>query len=175
MTQQTDRMGPEGDATIPARISSRSDKERVLSLLVEDHPGVLNRVSGLVRRRGFNISALSVAPSEQPGFSRMTLTVDAGHAEVDQVEKQLDRLIEVVEVTDLTGSERIHRELLVGRVDATADAALAEAGAHVLHSNGNGLVFEFTGDDTSAESLIEQLKAHGLRELTRSGPVAVRR
>lgn len=153
----------------------RSEKERVISLLVEDNPGVLNRVSGLVRRRGFNISALSVAPSERPGFSRMTLAVDAGHAEVDQVEKQLDRLIEVVEVTDLTGSERIHRELLVGRVDDSAAPALAAAGAGVLHQNGHGIVFEFTGEEDAAERLIEEMKGHGLRELTRSGPVAVRR
>jgi acetolactate synthase-1/3 small subunit len=153
----------------------RSEKERVISLLVEDHPGVLNRVSGLVRRRGFNISALSVARSERPGFSRMTLTVDAGHAEVDQVEKQLDRLIEVVEVTDLTGSERIQRELLIGRVEPSAAVALHEAGAQVLHRNGNGMVFEFTGGEDAAERLIEELKSHGLRELTRSGPVAVRR
>jgi acetolactate synthase I/III small subunit len=153
----------------------RSEKELVISLLVEDHPGVLNRVSGLVRRRGFNISALSVAPSERAGFSRMSMTVDAGHAEVDQVAKQLDRLIEVVEVRDLTGSERIHRELVVGRVDDSAERALTEAGARVLHQNGNGIVFEYTGDDLAAERLIEEMKGHGLRELSRSGPVAVRR
>src|SRR5215472_2311956 len=122
----------------------KSEKDRVISLLVEDHPGVLNRVSGLVRRRGFNISALSVAPSEKPGFSRMTLTVNAGHAEVDQVEKQLDRLIEVVEVTDLT-AERFHRELLVGRADDSAETVLAAAGANQLHRNGHGIVFEYTG------------------------------
>lgn len=153
----------------------KSENERVITLLVEDHPGVLNRVSGLVRRRGFNISALSVAASERPGFSRMTFSVSAGHAEVDQVEKQLDRLIEVVEVRDLTGSERIHRELVVGRVDDSAAAALTQAGARVLHQNGNGIVFEFTGDDMAAERLIEEMKGHGLRELSRSGPVAVRR
>lgn len=153
----------------------KSENERVITLLVEDHPGVLNRVSGLVRRRGFNISALSVAASERPGFSRMTFSVSAGHAEVDQVEKQLDRLIEVVEVRDLTGLERFHRELVVGRVDGTATGALEQAGARVLHQNGNGIVFEFTGDDAAAERLIEDMKRHGLRELSRSGPVAVRR
>lgn len=150
-------------------------RERVISLLVEDHPGVLNRVSGLVRRRGFNISALSVARSEKPGFSRMTLSVDAGHAEVDQVEKQLDRLIEVVEVTDLTESDCIHRELLVGRTDDSAAELLAGAGARTLHQNGHGIVFEYTGDAPDADRLIQELKGHGLRELTRSGPVAVRR
>jgi len=153
----------------------RSEKELVISLLVEDNPGVLNRVSGLVRRRGFNISALSVAPSERPGFSRMSMTVDAGHAEVDQVAKQLDRLIEVVEVRDLTGPELIHRELLVGRVDDSGAATLTKAGAQVLRQNGHGIVFQYTGDDLAAERLIEELKGHGLRELSRSGPVAVRR
>src|ERR1700724_622299 len=84
---------------------------RVLSAVVEDHPGVLSRVSGMIRRRGFNIHGLSVGPTGVPGRSRMTLTVDAGHAEVDQVEKQLDRLIEVLEIEDLTETPRINREL----------------------------------------------------------------
>src|ERR1051326_7819345 len=126
---------------------------RVISLLVEDHPGVLNRVTGMIRRRGFNISALSVASSERPGFSRMTLAVDAGHAEVDQVEKQLDRLIEVVEVTDLTESERFHRELLVGRADSTAAGLLTIHGARVVHQNGHGVLFEFVGDARSTQEL----------------------
>src|SRR5919109_1287111 len=84
---------------------------RVLTAVVEDHPGVLSRVSGMIRRRGFNIQGLSVGPTGMPGRSRMTLTVDAGHAEVDQVEKQLDRLIEVLEIEDLTEAPRINREL----------------------------------------------------------------
>ena len=154
-------------APIPNRL-------RVLSLVVEDHPGVLERVASQVRRRGFNIASLSVGPIA-PGRSRMTVTVDAGHAEVDQVEKQLDRLIEVVEVTDLTESERFHRELLVGRADSSAAGVLTIHGARVVHQNGHGVLFEFVGDERSTQELIEKLTSHGLRELTRSGPVAVRR
>src|ERR1700730_5863365 len=84
---------------------------RVLTAVVEDHPGVLSRVSGMIRRRGFNIQGLSVGPTGVPGRSRMTLTVDARHAEVDQVEKQLDRLIEVLEIEDLTEVPHISSEL----------------------------------------------------------------
>src|SRR3981081_1704881 len=102
---------------------------RVLSAVVEDHPGVLSRVSGMIRRRGFNIQGLSVGPTGVPGRSRMTLTVDAGHAEVDQVEKQLDRLIEVLEIEDLTETPRINRELALVRLAVTGPSraqALAE-------------------------------------------------
>ena len=85
------------------------ERLRVLTAVVEDHPGVLTRVSGMIRRRGFNIQGLSVGPTGQPGRSRLTLTVDAGHAEVDQVQKQLERLIEVIEVSDLTEAPRLSR------------------------------------------------------------------
>src|SRR5437763_17126904 len=84
---------------------------RVLTAVVENHPGVLSRVSGMVRRRGFNIQTLSVGPTNDDSRSRMTLTVHAGHAEVDQVEKQLDRMVEVIEIEDLTGRPKLIREM----------------------------------------------------------------
>src|SRR5258708_11145482 len=87
---------------------------RVLTAVVVDHPGVLTRVAGMVRRRGFNIQGLSVGPTDANGRSRMTLTVDAGHAEVDQVKKQLDRLIEVIEIEDLTESSKLSQDLARG-------------------------------------------------------------
>src|SRR3981081_2264394 len=96
---------------------------RVLSAVVEDHPGVLARVSGMIRRRGFNIQGLAVGPTNRPGRSRMTLTVDAGHAEVDQVEKQLDRLIEVVEIADITGQSKHVRELVLAKLAAAGAPA----------------------------------------------------
>src|ERR1700716_4584870 len=94
----------------------RLSSMRVLTAVVEDHPGVLSRVSGMIRRRGFNIHGLSVGPTGVPGRSRMTLTVDARHAEVDQGEKQLDRVIEVLEIEDLTETPRINRELALVKV-----------------------------------------------------------
>src|ERR1700716_1204698 len=84
---------------------------RVLTAVVEDNPGVLMRVSGMIRRRGFNIQGLSVGPTNRAGRSRMTLTVAAGPAEVDQVQKQLDRLIEVIEIEDVTEAPKVSREL----------------------------------------------------------------
>src|SRR5499427_1813426 len=83
------------------------DRLRVLTAVVEDHPGVLTRVSGMIRRRGFNIQSLSVGPTDEAGRSRLTLTVDAGHAEVDQVQKQLERLIEVIEVVRAPADDRV--------------------------------------------------------------------
>src|SRR2546430_5041576 len=102
---------------------------RVLTGVVVDHPGVLTRVAGMVRRRGFNIQGLSVGPTDEHGRSRMTLAVDAGHAEVDQVQKQLDRLIEVIEVEDLTEAPKLSRELALVKLAVTGpqrDRAVAD-------------------------------------------------
>ena len=107
------------------------DRLRVLSVVVEDGPGALSKVSGLIRRRGFHVRAISVGPSREPGLFRMTLTVDSGHAEVDQVRKQLERLVEVVEVEDLTGHDIHSRELVVAHVAASDLSGLLEKGAKI--------------------------------------------
>src|SRR5487761_654220 len=111
---------------------------RTLSVLVEDGANTLSKVSGLIRRRGFHVRSISVGPSKQPGRSVMTLTIDAGHAEVDQVRKQLDRLVEVLEVHDLTGHEVHSRELVVARVSAGEVDGLMKRGARVLDSGPDG-------------------------------------
>ena len=153
---------------------------RVLSLIVEDHPGVLERVASQVRRRGFNIAALSVGPVSE-GRSRMTVTVDAGHAEVDQVAKQVDKLIEVIDVHDLTDEPLIARELVVarltvdpGRRDAAVNAA-ARAGGRVVDATNGSVIIEFTTEPARIEDLLTILRPFGLSELARSGPVAMRR
>jgi len=115
----------------PAAEESQVSSLRVLTAVVEDHPGVLTRVAGMVRRRGFNIQGLSVGPTDAHGRSRMTLSVDAGHAEVDQVQKQLDRLIEVIAVEDLTDVPRLSRELALVKLAVTGpqrDRAVAGRG-----------------------------------------------
>src|ERR1700694_4697285 len=86
-------------------------KLRVISVLLEDVRGAPFRFTGLIRRRGFNIDTLAVGPSERPGFSRMTLTVDAGRAHADQVAKQISKLEDVLEVADITDDSRIEREM----------------------------------------------------------------
>src|ERR1700704_2167864 len=89
---------------------------RLRAVTVDNPPGVMSRVSGMIRRRGFNIQTITVGPSTVVGRSRMTLTVDAGYAEVDQVAKQLDRLVEVIAVEDITEAATYSRELLIARL-----------------------------------------------------------
>jgi acetolactate synthase-1/3 small subunit len=152
---------------------------RVLSAVVEDHPGVLSRVSGMIRRRGFNIQGLSVGPTGVPGRSRMTLTVDARHAEVDQVEKQLDRLIEVLEIQDLTEVPRISSELALVKLaasGATREAALAvadEFGGRLVDEGPEQLIVELSGEFERVESALEALQPYRVVDVARSGPVAI--
>ena len=156
-------------------------KSRVLSVLVQDHPGVLSRVSGMIRRRGFNIQSLSVGPSDRPGRSRMTLAVDAGHAEVDQVEKQLDRLIEVIEIEDLTDRPMILRELAIVKLEAAGPqreklvAAVDRFGGRVVEANPKTIVVEVSGDFDKVERFLELLRPYGIVDLARSGPMAMSR
>lgn len=165
----------------PPNTVRSTTKSRVLSVLVEDHPGVLSRVSGMIRRRGFNIQSLSVGPSDRPGFSRMTLAVDAGHAEVDQVEKQLDRLIEVIEIEDLTDRPMILRELAIVKLEAAGPrrerlvAAVDRFGGRVVEANPKTIVVEVSGDFDKVEGFLELLRPYGIVDLARSGPMAMSR
>ena len=152
---------------------------RVLTAVVVDHPGVLTRVAGMGRRRGFNIQGLSVGPTDEHGRSRMTLTVDAGHAEVDQVQKQLDRLIEVIEVEDLTESPRLSRELALVKLAVTGperDCAVAEVdrfGGRVVDAGETHVIVEVSGEFDRVERFLGLLRPYGVVELARSGPVAM--
>jgi acetolactate synthase-1/3 small subunit len=158
---------------------STRERLRVLTAVVEDHPGVLFRVCGMVGRRGFNIQGLSVGPTDQEGRSRMTLTVDAGHAEVDQVAKQLDRLVEVIEVRDLTEEPTLNRQLALVKLAVSGphrERAVAEvdrAGGRVLDAGPEYLIVEVSGEQDRVERLIASLRAFGLVEVARSGPVAM--
>jgi acetolactate synthase I/III small subunit len=159
--------------------AARSRQLRVLTAVVEDHPGVLSRVSGMIRRRGFNIQGLSVGPTGVPGRSRMTLTVDAGHAEVDQVEKQLDRLVEVIEIADLTEMPRLSRELALvklavsGPLREQALSVVERIGGRVVDADAEHLIVELSGELEVVEDVLAQLQAYGVVELARSGPVAM--
>jgi acetolactate synthase-1/3 small subunit len=162
-------------------MTSNHNPVRVLSVVVEDHPGVLFRVSGLIRRRGFNIEGLSVGPIDEKGRSRMTLSVHAGHAEVDQVQKQLDKMIEVIDVTDITDDPIVTRELLIARVGAAgADRRAIEAeierfGARILDAGPESLIVELAADAARVEEFLALMHRHGIKEMARSGPVAMRR
>ena len=151
------------------------ERIRVLSLLVEDGQNTLTKVSGVIRRRGFHVRGISIGPSRQPGRSRITLQIDHGHAEADQVRKQLERLVEVLEVEDLTGDELYNRELVVATVAASELDALLDRGARVLTSGREGTTVEFSGDADQVAGFVDELARHGIVDVVRSGPVVMRR
>src|SRR5205807_6420172 len=143
------------------------DKIRVLSVLVEDGPNTLSKVSGVIRRRGFHVTAISVGPSPEPGRSRLTLQVDHGHAEADQVRKQLERLVEVVEIEDLTDHDVHSRELVVARVAPAALEGLLERGANVQMSGKDTTTIEFSGEAADVGDFVDELARHGIVDVVR--------
>jgi acetolactate synthase-1/3 small subunit len=154
---------------------SDQERVRVLSVLVEDGPNTLSKVSGLIRRRGFHVRSISVGPSRQAGRSRITLQIDHGHAEADQVRKQLERLVEVIEIEDVTGQLVHSRELVVAKVKSSEVAGLVEKGAKVLEAGPDGTTVEFAGEGKDVGDFIEELLHHGVLDVARSGPVVMRR
>ncbi|MEA3298310.1 MAG: acetolactate synthase small subunit [Chloroflexota bacterium] len=155
--------------------------KHTLVALVEDKPGVLNRISSLFRRRNFNIDSIAVGSSEQPGFSRMTVVVRGDSAEVEQVRKQLDKLVNVVRVSDITYVAIVTRELALIKVKATA-ATRSEIAqiidifrANIIDVAANSLTIEVTGAEEKVDSLIKLLRGFGIREVVRTGRVALTR
>lgn len=148
-----------------------------LVALMQDHPGVLTRAVSLFRRRGYNIDSLTVGRSETPGVSRMTLVVDA--ADVEQVVKQLYRLIEVLKVSDVTEDATVDRELALIKVHAPS-AARAEIvvltevfDAHVVDVGPNTMIIEMTAAPEKLDSFIEVVRPFGLKEIVRTGRIAM--
>lgn len=152
-----------------------------LVALVEDKPGVLNRVSSLFRRRNFNIESIAVGHSETPGLSRMTIVVDGSATSVEQVRKQLDKLIDVVKVTDITEDTLVSRELALIKVKATASTRseiiqiVDIFRATILDVAADSVIVEVTGDEEKIESLYRLLKGFGIHEVARTGRVAMAR
>jgi len=150
-----------------------------LVALVQDHPGVLHRVVSLFRRRGYNIASLTVGGSELPGVSRMTLVVEADN--VEQVTKQLNRLIEVLKVQDVTDDRTLERETALVKVQAPAAsragliALTAAHGAKVVDVGATTLVFELTETPDKVEAFVDLLRPMGIREMIRSGCIAMLR
>ncbi len=147
--------------------------------IVEDKPGVLMRVSSLFRRRGFNISSLTVGPTEEPGLSRMTLTVDGDSAPIEQVEKQLYKLIDVVKVSDLTEEDMIARELALIKIrcnNVNRHELLDIANvfrADVVDIASGSLILQVVGDEDKINGLIKMCEPYGIRELSRTGIMAM--
>ncbi|TFB76031.1 acetolactate synthase small subunit [Cryobacterium flavum] len=153
----------------------------VLSLLVEDKPGLLTRVAGLFARRGFNIESLAVGHSEIPSLSRITILVDVEDIPLEQVTKQLNKLINVIKIVELDPAQSVQREhlLIKVKVDNTTRSQVLEAvnlfRARVVDVSTDAVVIEVTGDSGKTQALLRVLEPFGIRELAQSGLLAIGR
>ena len=160
---------------------SNGTKQRTISALVHDKPGVLARIAGLFRRRGFNIASLAVGRSEQPGMSRMTFVVEGPEDVIRHVSAQLDRLIDVVDVHDITEQNIVWRELALIKVtaDAVARREILELvnifRVNVIDIGAESLTVEISGGRQKIDSFIELVRKFGLEEVIRTGRVATLR
>ena len=156
-------------------------RKHTVVALVEDRPGVLNRVASLFRRRGFNIDSLAVGTTEEPGISRMTIVVASENGIVDQVEKQLAKLIDVIEVADLTGEDTVIRELALVKVACTTEQRREILDlvdifrARAVDVAPGSLIIQIVAEERQFNSLIENLEPYGIMELTRTGRIAMLR
>jgi acetolactate synthase-1/3 small subunit len=153
----------------------------VLSLLVEDKPGLLTRVAGLFARRGFNIESLAVGKTEVPGLSRITVVVDVEELPLEQVTKQLNKLINVIKIVELDPAQSVQREhlLVKVRVDNTTRSQIIEAvnlfRARVVDVAPDALVIEVTGDSGKVQAFLKVVEPYGIREIAQSGLLAIGR
>ena len=161
-------------------MTSTSNKH-TLSVLVENKPGVLARIASLFSRRGYNIDSLAVGPTEHPEISRMTIVVNVDESPLEQVTKQLNKLVEVIKIVELDGPGSVNRELLLVKVraDATTRGAVLDAvqlfRAKVVDVAPDAVTIEATGNAEKLEALLRVLEPYGIKELVQSGMVAVGR
>jgi acetolactate synthase-1/3 small subunit len=153
----------------------------VLSLLVEDKPGLLTRVAGLFARRGFNIESLAVGHSEIEGLSRITVVVDVEELPLEQVTKQLNKLINVIKIVELDPDASVQRQhlLIKVKVDGSSRSQILEAvtlfRARVVDVAPDSLVVEVTGDSGKVNALLRMLEPYGIKEIAQSGLLAIGR
>lgn len=156
-------------------------EQHIIGLLVENKPGVLNRVSGLFSRRGFNIESISVGVTENPEISRMTITLKGDEKVLEQVIKQLNKQIDVIKVTELK-EDYVERELALIKVNARDSNERSEImqiadvfRANIVDVSKKTVTIEVTGDQDKANAIIEMLKEYGIKELAQTGIVAMKR
>ncbi|MBK0420860.1 acetolactate synthase small subunit [Leucobacter sp. CSA2] len=153
----------------------------VLSLLVEDKPGLLTRVAGLFARRGFNIESLAVGPTEMQGLSRITVVVDEDETLLEQVTKQLNKLVNVIKIVELEEANSVQREhvLIKVRADNQNRSHVLEAvnlfRARVVDVVPDALTIEVTGDSGKIDAFLKVLEQYGIKEIAQSGLIAVGR
>jgi len=155
--------------------------KHTLVALVEDKPGVLNEMASLFRRRGFNIESIAVGHSEVPHLSRVTIVANGADTMVEQVRKQLDKLVDVVKVFDITGDNIVSRELALIKVKTTSSSRseIIEVAdifrANIVDVGTDSLTIEITGDEDKITSLLNLLRGFGIKEIARTGCIAMTR
>lgn len=152
---------------------------RLLSVLVENRPGVLQRVSSMIRRRGFNIDSLSVGPTEDGDVSRMTIAVSVGRQQAEQATRQLAKLIDVISIDDITGQPAVSHELLLARLHAPGSQRreildiLEIFRGRVVDVASSSLIVEVTGSAEKLVNFLDLMRPFGIKEVARSGMVSL--
>ena len=159
----------------------RSGRKHILSILVENKPGVLTRVAGLFARRGFNIDTLAVGPTDDERVSRVTLTLDGAKHPIDQVTKQLHKLVNVLKIRDLEPEDTVARELALFKIaaDGAARAEVMQISeifrGKVVDLTKRSITIEVTGNDDKIEAFERMVRPFGLVEMVRTGEIAISR
>jgi acetolactate synthase-1/3 small subunit len=168
-------------ADLEAAGGIHTGRKHIITLLVENKPGVLARIAGLFSRRGFNIDTLAVGPTDDPMLSRMTLTLDGALHPIDQVTKQLHKLVNVIKIRDLEPEETVARELALFKVAADAEtrAQVMQFAdifrGHVIDVSKRSVTIEVTGTDDKIEAFEQVVRPFGLIEMVRTGEIAISR
>ncbi len=158
-----------------------SGRKHILSILVENKPGVLTRIAGLFARRGFNIDTLSVGPTDDPGVSRITLTLDGAQHPIDQVTKQLHKLVEVLKIRDLEPTDTVARELALFKISADSGTRgevmqISEIfRGKIIDVSKRSMIVEVTGSHDKIEAFERMVRPFGLIEMVRTGEIAIAR
>jgi acetolactate synthase I/III small subunit len=167
---------------LEATAGMRTGRKHVLSILVENKPGVLARIAGLFARRGFNIDSLAVGPTDDESMSRITLTVDGAAHPIDQVTKQLHKLVHVIKIRDLAPADTVARELALFKVSCQDGESRAQVMQFIDIFRGKtvdvskrSVTVEVTGTDDKIAAFEEMVRPFGLIEMVRTGEVAVAR
>lgn len=157
------------------------ERKHVLSILVDNQPGVLSRIAGLFSGRGYNIESLSVAATIDPDASRMTIVTKANSADIEQIEKQLNKLINVIKLDDFTGSDYVEREMSLIKVDAKPEhrAEILRIvdifRCKVVDVGPEHYTIEVTGDEDKIKAIVNLLTPMGIKEMAKTGSIALYR
>ncbi|MBI2437979.1 MAG: acetolactate synthase small subunit [Lentisphaerae bacterium] len=153
--------------------------KHIISAVVENRPGVLARIIGLISGRGYNIDSLNVAPTQDGTVSRITMTVPGDDRVLEQVTKQLNKLVDVIKVFDLTGEKYVDRELALVKVSTSAKnrSAIIELAAlchaEIVAVQNKAMIVQIVGTTSAVDSFVELIKPHGIVEVSRTGVIAL--